>query len=165
MKQSLQVVVAGLVSTSTAIQTKASPDVFGANGKDYLNTDPRVDLARIGISIQGKGHGKKCKEGDWTTVHWVGFLKDGREVTNSRSEGLGYPKTFSLGTHDVFKCWELALTKLKQGAKARVSCPYDLAWGAAYTWAPLGGAPIPLHSDVDFDLEVVECNRTPVWTK
>lgn len=50
MKQSL-VVVAGLVSTSSAIQTKASPDVFGANGKDYLNTDPRVDLARIGISI------------------------------------------------------------------------------------------------------------------
>jgi FKBP-type peptidyl-prolyl cis-trans isomerase len=154
-----------MISTSSAIQNKGSPDVFGANGRDYLNTDPRVDLARIGISFSEKGKGKHCKLGDWTTVHWVGYLKDGREVTNSRSEGLGYPKTFSLGTNDVFKCWELAIPKLKQGSKARVSCPYDLAWGNAFTWAPLGGEPIPLHSDVDFDLEVVECNRTPVWTK
>jgi FKBP-type peptidyl-prolyl cis-trans isomerase len=43
------------------------------------------------------------------------------------------PKTFALGNADVFRCWELAIPQLKKGAKARLSCPSDLAWGGAYT--------------------------------
>lgn len=88
-------------------------------------------------------------------------MKDGRLVTDSSMEGDNRPKTFALGNSDVFKCWELALPNLRKGAKARVSCPGDLTYGGAHTWAPVGGEPIPLHSDIDFDLEVVDCNRTP----
>ena len=36
-----------------------------------------------------------------------------------------------------------------------------VSWGGAYTQAPLGGEPIPLNSDIDFELEVMECNRVP----
>jgi len=61
----------------------------------------------------------------------------------------------------VFKCWELAIPNLRKGAKATLSCPEDLAYGGAHTWAPLGGEPIPLHSDIDFEVEIVDCNRTP----
>jgi len=65
----------------------------------------------------------------------------------------------------VFKCWELALPSLKKGAKARLSCPADLAWGGAHTVSPVGGEPVPEHSDVNFDIEVVDCNRTPSHNK
>lgn len=53
------------------------------------------------------------------------------------------------------------MTQLNQGTKARISCPYDLAWGNAFTWPDVGGAPIPYKSDIDFFVEVVECNRLP----
>ena len=86
---------------------------------------------------------------------------DNRMVTDSKSEGAGFPKTFSVGNSEVFKCWDLAVPQLKQGAKARITCPAHYAYGNAYTQAPLGGEPIPLDSDMYFDVEVVECNRTP----
>jgi hypothetical protein len=28
-------------------------------------------------------------------------------------------------------------------------------------WPDIGGEPIPYHSDIEFDVEVVECNRIP----
>jgi len=56
---------------------------------------------------------------------------------------------------------------LKKGAKARLTCPAHYAWGNAFTQSPLGGEPIPLNSDVYFDVSVEDCNRIPdslAWT-
>lgn len=103
--------------------------------------------------------------GDWTTVHWVGSLTDGRMITSSRDEEGGLPRTFALGAAEAFKCWDVAIPQLKQGDKAKVSCPADYVYGSAFTPAPLGGEPVPLNSDVNFELEVVECNRTPEFTE
>jgi FKBP-type peptidyl-prolyl cis-trans isomerase len=149
--------IAALVSSTTAINQKsvASPDSYGQNGAGYANIDASYDLSRIGIDISTEGTGANCKVGDWTTLHWTATLRDGRVVSDSRAEPSGLPKTFALGAHEVFSCWDLAVPKLKQGAKARLHCPSYYAWGGAYTWAPVGGEPIPLHSDVDFDVEVV----------
>lgn len=159
--------VAAMVSNTEAIKqlTAGSPDVYGANGAGYSNTDASYDLSRIGIDVRTAGKGANCKVGDWTTIHWTATLKDGRVVSDSRAELGGLPKTFALGAHEVFSCWDLAIPKLQQGSIARLSCPSYYAWGGARTWAPVGGEPIPLHSDVDFDVEVVECNRTPDFTE
>jgi hypothetical protein len=158
------IAVAALVSSSSAIKQKASPDVYGPNGTDYSNTDGAYDLSRIGIDMHTHGTGASCKPGMWTTVHWVGTLPDGRVVTDSRAEPGGLPKTFALGASEVFRCWDLAIPKLVQGDKATLHCPSYYSWGGAYTQAPLGGEPIPLNTDVNFDIEVVECNHTPTFT-
>jgi FKBP-type peptidyl-prolyl cis-trans isomerase len=159
--------IAALASTTQAIKQKTagSPDAYGPNGQGYANSDASYDLSRIGIDITQPGEGKDCKVGDWTTLHWTATLMDGRVVSDSRAELGGLPKTFALGAHEVFSCWDLAVPKLKQGANARLTCPSYYAWGGARTWAPVGGEPIPLHSDVYFDVEVVECNRTPEFTE
>jgi hypothetical protein len=156
--------VAALVSGSQAIKHRAGPDVYGPNGGNYSNTSADYDLSRIGINITAPGKGDQCRVGDWTTIHWVGSLPDGRIVTDSRAEPGGLPKTFALGAHEVFKCWDLAIPQLKQGAKATLTCPGYYAYGGARTWAPVGGEPIPLWSDVQFEIEVEECNRTPDFT-
>ena len=122
-------------------------------------------MSRIGINFDKKGSGPQCNTGDWTTVHWVGRLKDGRVVTDSKMEGDQRPKTFTLGDHQVFKCWDLAITQLHKGDKAHLTCPSYYAYGGAFTQAPLGGEPIPLHSDIDFDIEIVDCNRVPDFTE
>jgi len=107
--------VAALVSNTSAITQKSvgAPDVYGPNGGNYANTDASYDLSRIGIDIREPGKGKDCKVGDWTTVHWTATLKDGRVVSDSRAELGGLPKTFALGAHEVFSCWDLAIPKLK----------------------------------------------------
>lgn len=94
-------------------------------------------------------------------MHWTAYLKTGTMVSDSRSEGSGRPKTFAVGNAEQFKCWDLAVPQLKKGAKARVSCPSSFCWGGAYTQAPLGGGTIPIDSDIDFELEIVDCNKQP----
>eukprot|EP00356_Strombidium_inclinatum_P008823 CAMPEP_0170479236 /NCGR_PEP_ID=MMETSP0208-20121228/545_1 /TAXON_ID=197538 /ORGANISM="Strombidium inclinatum, Strain S3" /LENGTH=319 /DNA_ID=CAMNT_0010751595 /DNA_START=8 /DNA_END=967 /DNA_ORIENTATION=+ len=153
--------VAALLSTSAAIQLRGGPDVYGPNGDNYSNESANYDLSRIGISVTEAGKGPQCTKGDWATVHWKGTLTDGRIVTDSHSEGWGYPKHFAVGNAEVFKCWDLALPQLHMGDHATVTCPSYYAWGGAYTMSPLGGEPIPLHSDVTFELEVQECARHP----
>merc|ERR1712032_1477530 len=157
--------IAALMNSAAAIKSKVDPDVYGPNGENYKHDTASYDLSRIGIDITEPGTGPKCKPGDWVTVHWVGTLKDGRVITDSHQEPGGGPKTFSLGAREVFHCWDLALTQLHQGAKAHLDCPSYFVYGGAFTWAPIGGEPIPLHSDVDFDIEVVECNRVPEFTE
>ena len=143
---------------------RLEPDVYGPNGVEYQNDDSKYDLSRIGIDVTEKGSGDLCRDGDWATLHWIGKLKDGRVVTDSRAEPGGLPKVFRLGQHEVFKCWDIALEQLQQGSKATLHCPSYYVWGGAFTKSPITNGQIPLHSDVDFDIEVVECNRTPTWS-
>lgn len=111
-------------SSAVSIKSTAEPDVFGPNGANYSNDSASQDLALIGIDIYEKGKdevtdadghvvkgekAKNCEPGDWTTVHWKGYLKSGTLVTDSRQEGDGLPKTFGLGASEVFKCWDLAI--------------------------------------------------------
>jgi len=158
--------IAALMNSAAAIKQQASiePDVYGPNGENYKHDTASYDLSRIGIDVTTPGTGPKCMPGDWVTVHWVGSLKDGRIVTDSKAEGNGNPKTFSLGHREVFHCWDLAMTQLHQGDKAHLDCPSYFAYGGAFTWAPIGGEPVPLNSDMEFDIEVVECNRVPDFT-
>lgn len=157
--------VAALLGGVEAIKTRGGPDVYGPNGANYQNNSPDYDVSRIGIDITKKGSDTLCKAGDWTTVHYVAKLKDGRIVSDTRAEPGGLPHVFALGAHETFKCFDNAIPALHQGDKATLSCPSFQAWGDAYTQAPLGGEPIPLGSDIDFDLEIVECNRTPTRVK
>ena len=86
---------------------------------------------------------------------------DGRVVTDSRAEAGGLPKTFNVGNAEVFKCWDQAIQVLHSGDKVTLNCPAEFAYGTAYTWAPIGGEPIPKGSDMIFDLEIEECNIHP----
>jgi hypothetical protein len=166
--KTISLAVAALISSSSAITQKSSrgADVFGPNGSNYSNDNASYDLSRIGIDITTKGRSSdSCKPGMWTTVHWVATLPDGRVVSDSRAEPGGLPKTFALGASEVFKCWDVAVPQLHEGDHATLHCPSFYAWGGAYTQAPLGGEPIPLNTDVNFDIEVVSCNHTPTFTQ
>jgi len=117
------------------------------------------------MDIHDKGSGPKCISGTWTTVHWIGTLTDGRVVTNSREEHWGYPKQFTVGEHQVFSCWELAIVKLNEGAKVTLKCPAHFVWGGSHVTSPYNGEPIPLNSDVTFELDVLKCGEIPYRPK
>lgn len=156
--------VAALISSSSAIKVTAGPDVFGPNGTNYQNGSATYDLSRIGIDITTQGTGHQCAIGDWTTFSYQAYLKDGRMVADTTDQNDGRDTVISLGASETFKCFELALPQLKQGDAAKIHCPYDLAYGNAFTWPDVGGEPVPLHSDIDFDIIVKECNKVPERT-
>lgn len=151
--------------SAKAIKIREEPhpfaDVYGPNGKDYSNESANYDMSLIGIDINTHGTGPKCSAGTWATIHWSGSLKDGRVITDSRTEPGGLPKTFSVGSNNVYKCWDLAIPQLHQGDKAHVSCPGSLVYGTSKVVAPLGDDAVPKDADVDFELEIVECNIAP----
>lgn len=55
---------------------------------------------------------------------------------------------------------------MHKGDKATLTCPSYLAYGSAFTPAPIGmGAPIPLNSEIKYDVEVLDCSLEPKFTK
>lgn len=66
----------------------------------------------------------------------------------------------------MIKCLDIAITQLRPGAKAHIECPSFYAYGGALTQSRLkGGLPLPLHADVEYQLEVLTCNEMPVEPK
>ena len=170
MKTFVSAAVAALISESSAVDLNShgKPDVWGPNGTDYENNDPRYDFSRIGISYNTHAPAgtAECRPGDWVSIHYKAKLsRDLREVSDTRlNPGTDkQPVNFLLGASDTFKCLDLGIQKLHKGDNATLSCPSFYAWGGARTEAPLGGGIIPYNSDITFEVEVLDCNREKVF--
>ena len=71
------------------------------------------------------GTGAAPKATDKVKVHYKGTLPDGTVFDSSIDRGQ--PATFSL--NGVIPCWTQGLQLMKEGGKARLVCPPDLAYG------------------------------------
>ena len=154
-----------LIAVASAIQLKsgAEPDVFGVNGLNYLNNDASLDLSEIGIDIHEDGAGEKCEQHEWATVQWKAYTPDGVKVVDSSELGDGRPRTFAIGLSEAFKCWDLVLPLLNVGTKASLKCPSSFVRGGEYSTAKFGGDEMPYDVDINFELEVLNC-EVPVPT-
>ena len=98
------------------------------------------------IKLSKPGHGKAPKADGSVTVHYTGTLIDGTQFASSRERG----QAFTTRLTDVVPCWTKALQQMKPGARAKVVCPADTAYGNR----PVG--PIPANSVLVFDIETIE---------
>ena len=71
------------------------------------------------------GTGAAPKPTDKVKVHYTGTLPDGTVFDSSIDRGQ--PATFSLNA--VIPCWTQGLQLMKEGGKARLVCPPNLAYG------------------------------------
>jgi len=95
-----------------------------------------------------EGTGEQAKAGDVVKVHYSGYLLDGTKFDSSfdRNE----PFEFELGAGQVIKGWDEGIALMKEGGKATLIIPHDLAYG------PNGYSIIPPYSTLVFDVELVE---------
>lgn len=98
------------------------------------------------IRLSRAGKGKTPKADDTVKVHYTGTLIDGTKFDSSVDRG----EAFQTKLTDVIPCWTKAMQQMKKGARAKVVCPPETAYGSR----PVGQ--IPANSVLVFDVEMLE---------
>jgi peptidylprolyl isomerase len=94
------------------------------------------------------GTGPAPKTGDIVAVHYVGTLDNGTVFDSSRTRGE--PIRFPLGRGQVIPGWDEGVALMKQGGKARLVIPPNLAYGESGA-----GGVIPPNATLTFEVELV----------
>ena len=95
-----------------------------------------------------EGTGIKADSGKIVKVDYSGYFLDGKKFDSSVDRGQ--PFTFVLGTKSVIPGWEEGISLMKEGGKAELIIPPDLAYGKN------GRGIIPPNSTLVFDVELLE---------
>lgn len=94
------------------------------------------------------GKGAQAENGQKVSVHYTGRLLDGTVFDSSIERGE--PIEFVLGEGRVIPGWEEGIAKMKEGGKATLLIPSNLAYGER------GNQVIPPCSPLVFDVELVK---------
>jgi len=95
---------------------------------------------------------QKSREGDKVTVHYGGFLKDGKKFDSSFDRLQ--PFTFTMGVGQVIPGWDQGLLGVCPGEERHLVVPSPLAYGDRGA-----GDVIPPGATLLFDIVIVDVNR------
>lgn len=94
------------------------------------------------------GDGAVVEMNKQVTVHYKGWLTNGKEFDESYARGT--PFTFTVGAHRVISGWEQAILGMKVGGKRRFIVPASVGYGSTGQ-----GTSIPPNSLLVFDVELL----------
>ncbi len=100
------------------------------------------------------GTGELAQPGELVAVHYRGTLADGTEFDSSYSRGQ--PIQFVLGRGMVIAGWDEGIALMREGGKARLIIPPELAYGSQGA-----GGVIPPNATLTFEVELVEISPGP----
>lgn len=118
----------------------------GSNDGDTIDADDiEMNLETIfegdGITFPQEGQVVRC--------HYKAFFDDGREFEGSRKRGRAFQ--FKLGVGQVVEAWDIAISQMSKGQRARFTAPPELAYGVE------GRPPIiPPNATLTFEVELID---------
>ncbi len=123
---------------STAGSGEAGESILTESGLEYIELEA--------------GTGPAPQPGDLVKVHYTGTLEDGTEFDSSIGRE---PIEFPLGQGFVIPGWEEGIAMMREGGKARLIIPPELAYGE------IERPGIPANSTLYFDVELVSVSPPP----
>jgi FKBP-type peptidyl-prolyl cis-trans isomerase FkpA len=95
------------------------------------------------------GTGAEAKAGQSVTVHYTGWLTDGKKFDSSKDRKD--PFVFPLGAGRVIKGWDEGVQGMKVGGKRKLTIPPGIGYG------PRGaGSVIPPNATLVFEVELLK---------
>lgn len=94
------------------------------------------------------GTGATAAAGQTVSVHYTGWLTNGKKFDSSVDRGQ--PFSFRLGVGQVIKGWDEGVQGMKIGGKRKLTIPSNLGYGARGA-----GGLIPPHATLVFDVELL----------
>ena len=94
------------------------------------------------------GTGEAAVAGQNVSVHYTGWLENGKKFDSSVDRGQ--PFSFPLGAGRVIKGWDEGVQGMKVGGKRKLTIPSDLGYGSRGA-----GGVIPPNATLIFDVELL----------
>jgi len=94
------------------------------------------------------GNGNSAAAGQRVSVHYTGWLTDGKKFDSSKDRGQ--PFMFALGRGEVIRGWDEGVSGMKVGGKRKLTIPPELGYGTRGA-----GKIIPPNSTLLFEVELL----------
>jgi FKBP-type peptidyl-prolyl cis-trans isomerase len=92
------------------------------------------------------GEGAEVKPGATVTVHYTGWLTNGKQFDSSVARG----ETISFSLNQVIQGWQVGIPGMKPGGVRRLKIPSEMGYGARGA-----GRDIPPNATLIFEVELI----------
>jgi FKBP-type peptidyl-prolyl cis-trans isomerase FkpA len=134
-----------LLAALFAVGALITPHVQGATMSEAKTTTTSTGLKYEDVK---QGTGEEAKAGKTVSVHYTGWLTDGKKFDSSKDRGQ--PFEFPLGGGRVIKGWDEGVQGMKVGGVRKLTIPASLGYGSRGA----GGA-IPPDATLVFEVELL----------
>ena len=141
------VIVAGVVLwVIYAGPSKSSP----GQGLTSNGSPSNFTTQGVKVEIERQGTGSEVISSNVVTVNYVGTLPNGTKFDSSYDRNQAF--SFTVGTGQVIKGWDVGIIGMKVGEKRKLTIPPEMAYGVQ--GFPAAG--IPQNATLVFEVELLK---------